>query len=431
MNSIAPLRLALGLGDQELEQRLRPALDTDDELAVAVHCLAADQVVQALESDAVEAIVVAWGLHRLSEAVVAQLESARLPVVLLAPPRLPQLDHLRRITLLPLDVDPETLRGAIKMAAHGQRWRAQGPRSQPDTPFPAPPRTPTGALQVLAVAGGSGSPGRTTLAINLATALGAVAPTVLVDLDCASPCVAAYLNRDPSRNVCTLAHAVREDPHRWSHALDQELQPLHARSPAAVVLCGLPKRELRPTITPAIMERLVDELARRYRYVILDVGAELLGMDAPAILHRAALGVAHHVLLVTSCDLVSLWHARIALQQYERVLALDPERVSLIANRHDPHYHHSVAEIEWHLGAAAATVIPNDYRAFQRAMAEQYPAVLDPNSRAARAILQLAERMHRGRVRLPAAEAQPAARADWRASLPAAVAGMVRWGSST
>src|SRR5207247_10485469 len=143
---------------------------------------------------------------------------------------------------------------------------------------------------------------------------------------------------------------------------------------------------------------------------------------------RAALGVAHHVLLVTSCDLVSLWHARIALQQYERVLALDPERVSLIANRHDPHYHHSVAEIEWHLGAAAATVIPNDYRAFQRAMAEQYPAVLDPNSRAARTILQLAERMHRGRVRLPAAEAQLAARAGWRRGLPAAGGGLVRRG---
>ena len=53
------------------------------------------------------------------------------------------------------------------------------------------------------------------MAINLATALGAVEPTVLIDADFASPSVAAYLDRDPSRNLCTLAHAVRESPHAW------------------------------------------------------------------------------------------------------------------------------------------------------------------------------------------------------------------------
>ena len=46
-----------------------------------------------------------------------------------------------------------------------------------------------------------------------------------------------------------------------------------SRSPSAVVLCGLPKRELRPTITAPVMERLVEELARRYRYVVLDIGS--------------------------------------------------------------------------------------------------------------------------------------------------------------
>ena len=432
MNSVLPLRVALGLGDQELEQRLRPALDADAELSVAAHCLAADQVLQALESAAVDAIVVAWGLHRLSEAVISELERARLPVVLLAPSTTPHLEKLQRITLLPLDVDTETLRAAIKLAARGERWRPPRARREMEASAPAsPPEAPAAALQIFAIAGGSGSPGRTTLAINLATALGAVASTVLVDLDCATPCVAAYLNRDPSRNVCTLAHAVREDPHGWSRALDQELQALHSRSPRSVVLCGLPKRELRPSVTPAIMEQLVEQLARRFRYVILDVGAELLGMDAPAIVHRAALSVAQHVLLVTGCDLVSLWHARLALSQLERTLSIDRERVSLIPNRHDGHFHHSAAEIEWHLGAAVAMVVPNDYRALQRAVAEQSPVVLDPHSRAARAMLRLAERIHQGRVRLAPDEAERPSRPSWRATLPAAVGGLLRWGGPT
>src|SRR5882672_2392320 len=56
----ASLRLALGLGDQELEQRLRPAFDAADDVVVVAQCLAADQLVQAVESHQVDATVVAW-----------------------------------------------------------------------------------------------------------------------------------------------------------------------------------------------------------------------------------------------------------------------------------------------------------------------------------------------------------------------------------
>jgi Flp pilus assembly CpaE family ATPase len=425
-----PIRLALALGDQELEQRLRPALDADDELLLAVHCLAADHVVQCVEANEVDAVVLAAGLHRLSESVLAQLEQARMPTVLLVPDIGAAATHSRRGMVLPLEVEPSTLRQAIKAAARGEHWvapRARGP-SQAAAALPPSSTTAPSDLTVLAVAGGAGSPGRTTLAINLATALGAVAPTVLVDLDCASPSVAAYLNRDPSRNVCTLAHAVREAPHAWAPALRQELQPLHPRSPAGVVLCGLPKRELRPTLTAPVLERLMGELTRRYRYVIVDVGAELLGTDPAAITHRAALGLAQHVLVVTAADLVSLWHARTVLGQLDRLLNIERERISLAINRHDVRYHHTANEIEWHLGAAAAVVIPHDYGGVQRAVAEQNPLVLDPRRPAARAILGLAERIHQGRVRLPGVESGRTQRSGWRAVMPAGVAGLLRGG---
>ena len=84
MPSRGPIRLALGLGDQELEQRLRPALDADLDLAIAVHCLAADQVLQAVEARRVDAVVLAAGLHRLNEPLLRDLERTRTPVVLLA-----------------------------------------------------------------------------------------------------------------------------------------------------------------------------------------------------------------------------------------------------------------------------------------------------------------------------------------------------------
>ena len=184
MTSRTPIRLALGLGDQELEQRLRPALDADAELAIAAHCLAAEQIVQAVEAGGIDVAVVAAGLHRLSESVLSQLERSRVAIVLLASDE-DALSRSVRGTVLSREVDLSTLRQAIASAARGERWT---PRLRPARESHPPPVAESGPheLSVLVVAGGAGSPGRTTVAINLATALGAVAPTALVDLDCTS-----------------------------------------------------------------------------------------------------------------------------------------------------------------------------------------------------------------------------------------------------
>jgi len=273
---------------------------------------------------------------------------------------------------------------------------------------------------VIAVAGGAGSPGRTTVALNLATALGTAAPTVLVEADLGAPALAAYLDRDPSRNVCTLAHAVRENPHAWDVALVDELQPLSRHCAMGVALCGPPKREMRASIAPAFFERLVGELGQRYRYVVLDVGTELLGMDTPAATHRAALASAKQVLLVAGADLVGLWHARTMLDQFERQLGIERQMVSLVLNRYDARYHHSRAEVEWHLGAPVVAVIPFDHPATQRAIAEQRPLVVDPRSRASGPLLKLAEGLHAGKLRLPDARAPGDQRGSWwRRLLPA------------
>jgi MinD-like ATPase involved in chromosome partitioning or flagellar assembly len=277
---------------------------------------------------------------------------------------------------------------------------------------------------VIAVAGGAGSPGRTTLAINLATALGTAAPTVLLEADLCAPTVAAFVDRDPSRNLCTLAHAVREDTLAWASALADELQPLSPHSPMAHVLCGLPKREMRTSISPAFLERLVAELARQYRYVVIDVGPDWSGTDIAAANHRAVLTSAPQVLLVSASDLVGLWHTRTALDQLERQLGIDRHNVQLVLNRHDARFHHGRAEVAWHLGAPVVAVIPFDHAAAQRAIAQQRPLVVASNSRASRAVLALAEKIHTNRLRLPL-DPSTHAGADrwWRRLLPGGSAG--------
>jgi Flp pilus assembly CpaE family ATPase len=147
--------------------------------------------------------------------------------------------------------------------------------------------------------------------------------------------------------------------------------------------------------------------------VIVDVGAELLGLEAAAAAHRAVIAAAHHVLLVAASDLVGLWHARTALDQLERQVGLARSSVDLVLNRHDARYHHSRTEVEWHLGARVVAVVPHDHAAAQRATADQAPLVLNARSRAARALIALAERVHEGHVRLPAATGDRTA-SGWR-----------------
>ena len=417
----ASLRLALGLGDQELEQRLRPAFDAADDVIVVAQCLAADQLVQVVESRQVDAVVVAWSLHRLSDALLEHLDRSGLPVVLLVPDPHDPRWRSRRGPVLALSSDDVTIRQALVATRRGEPvFHLSRPRPTPqpvilkDVDKPASP-----ASGVIAVAVGAGSPGRTTLAINLAAALGTAAPTVLLEADLCAPTVAAFLDRDPSRNLCTLAHAVREDTLTWASALADELQPLSTHYSMAQVLCGPPKREMRTSISPAFLERLMTELARQYRYVVIDVGPEWLGADLVAANHRAVLAGAAQVLLVSGSDLVGLWHARTALDQLDRQLGIDRQNVQLVLNRHDARFHHSRAEVAWHLGAPVVGLIPFDHAAAERATAQQRPLVVDANSRASRALLSLAEGIHTARLRLPV-EPSNAVGADrwWRRLRP-------------
>ncbi|MHB1131022.1 MAG: hypothetical protein ACYC4L_01400, partial [Chloroflexota bacterium] len=142
----------------------------------------------------------------------------------------------------------------------------------------------------------------------------------------------------------------------------------------------------------------------RYRYVVVDAGADLLGSEGTA--QRAVLALAGQILLVARADLVGLWHARTALGLLERELGIPRERLALIVNGHDRHFHHGRAEIEWALGIPAAAVVPHDHAAAQRALAAQRPLVLEGRGRAARALLDLAERVHGDRVLLPPEEAR-------------------------
>jgi cellulose biosynthesis protein BcsQ len=406
--------VALGLGDQELEQRFRPALETRDDLAIVAQCLAADQLLQLVSDRQVDAVVVAWSLHRLTDAALEELDRPGMRLVLLVADPTEERWRRRAGPVLAISAEPDEVYQAILGARPSVR-----PSARPVVAADPVVRKPVDRHDgdsggIIAVAGGAGSPGRTTLSINLATALGAADPTVLVELDLCAPAAAAYLDADPSRNVCTLAHTVRDEPRLWGAALGDELQPLASASTDAVLLCGPPKREMRTSVGPALVERLMDELAQRFRWVILDIGPELVGVEVAPTSHRSALARADHILLASGADFVALWHTRTALDQLERLLGIERRQVNLILNRHDPRFHHARQEVEWHLGAPVVAVIPFDHAGQQRAISLQRPAVLDGSSRAGRALLVLAEGIQDGKLRLPTTGSSRARDSWWR-----------------
>lgn len=262
--------------------------------------------------------------------------------------------------------------------------------------------TPARIANVIAVVSGAGAPGRTTIALNLAAALGLRWPTTLLDADTAGPSLPAVLGSrvEPSRNLLTLAYSVHEAGVAWDEALAEQTQVLDPSTPDARVLCGLPAARIRGHLPRGFLSDTLAALAEWQRWVIVDVGTDLAGEEAgPARLHRAALAVAGHVILVAAPEALGIQRARQASATLVR-LGIPPANIAVVLNGWDRRLHNTPAEIAWALGEPLRGVIPFDpYRA-RRALAFQHPLVFDRRSRAGKALLALGGRISGGHLHL-------------------------------
>ena len=252
---------------------------------------------------------------------------------------------------------------------------------------------PAADTTIIAVASGAGSPGRTTVATNLAVALGAIAPTILLEVD-VNPGVAAALRLQPEKNLYMLSQRPLATRAAWHRALEKELQPYRKQ---LAILCSFQTGTMRGGVTPTFLREVLAVLADFGRFIVIDVGADLIGVE----LHRAAVSVADEVLLVGSPTASGLVRWKEARKLVTGALGLDLRRVHFVLNGWDARHHDDWPWIEYALGGDVnrplATVIPYDHAAAARADLVQEP-LIGARGAAATALRELAGKIARREI---------------------------------
>ncbi|MGB8386178.1 MAG: hypothetical protein WCG47_33915 [Dermatophilaceae bacterium] len=320
-------------------------LESSRAVRIARRCADLADLLAAVESGTGEVALVSVDLRGLALSVVARLRDAGVAVVGLFDPA--DEDSERRLrqmgvsSVIPADGDLTAYESALldpsaEPDSELGLWTGGEPPESASRTEGGPPRRAT----LVAVWGPVGSPGRTTIAVNLAAELAALGTSaLLVDADTYGGCVAqtlAVLDEAPG-----LAAATRAADHG---TLD--LASLARLAPEVMprlrVLTGIPRPERWTEIRAGALERVLDLSRGLADVVVVDCGFSLeddeeLSYDTEAPRRNQAtlttLQVADALVAVGGCDPVSLQRLVRGLQDLGTVRAPRP---SVVVNRVRP-----------------------------------------------------------------------------------------------
>ena len=234
------------------------------------------------------------------------------------------------------------------------------------------------AGRVFAFVGAKGGVGTTTVAVNVATALGVARNrTLLVDLHDGDGDAATFVNLTPTR---TLADACAN-----AHRLDDRyLRGLVSPIGTHVDLLAAPEIRSSAAVEGARFQTVMQRAAASYQYVIVDVSAA----QVPLLTSLEALT---GIIVVATQEFVSLKRGRQLAEGLKSWCRHD--RVSAVVNRFDPHVEISQRDVERALGVDITQTVPNEYALATAAIERGRPVVFDEPNGLQSALTALAGRL--------------------------------------
>jgi len=347
------------------ESALVTTLERGTDAQIARRCPDLADLLAVAGSGLAQVALVSADLRGLDRTALAHLGTSLVTVVGVYPPgdEIAEL-HLRQLGVahvIPADASGEVIQevlDALESHQAGQRHDAtQGPSASGPGAAPGPhgqvsPDQPGRASEpgepaadgqdavpgsIIAVWGPAGAPGRTTVAVNLASELARLGQsTLLVDADTYGGCVAqvlSLLDEAPG-----LAAATRSaDQGSLDLAMLARLAP--EVCPGLRVLTGIPKAERWPELRAAPLEHVLTLARRLVRFTVVDCGFSLeddeeLSYDTLAPRRNAAtltcLSAADAVMAVGAGDPIGLQRLVRGLQELGTVASPTP---TVVVNR--------------------------------------------------------------------------------------------------
>jgi MinD-like ATPase involved in chromosome partitioning or flagellar assembly len=351
------------------ESPLVTTLERATDAQIARRCPDLADLLAVAGSGLAEAALLSADLRSLDRTALDHLRKCSVTVVGIYPPGDEAAQrHLRQLgisTIISADASGEVIQAALDaLDAPGSPGTAQaGPSGarqgrEPAEPAPGEPEAVPDPWQIagsrpgasgggdgaddllgtiIAVWGPAGAPGRTTVALGVASELARLGrSTVLVDADTYGGCIAqslSLLDEAPG-----LAAATRSaDQGSLDLAALARLAP--EASSGMRVLTGIPKAERWPELRAAALEHVLTLTRRLARFTVIDCGFSLeddeeLSYDTLAPRRNAAtltsLAVADQVLAVGSGDPIGLQRLVRGLQELGTVASPSP---TVVINR--------------------------------------------------------------------------------------------------
>ena len=233
-------------------------------------------------------------------------------------------------------------------------------------------------ITVLSPKGGSG---KTTVAVNVATAIAQVAPnrTLLIDFDCQFGDVATALGLSPERTLTDLGNLPNLD------ATSVKLFMTRDSTGSLLVLPSSGSPEEADVVDKALAEELLNIVLYEFDYIVIDTAA---GIDERSL---AAIGFASDLLLVASMDVASVRNLIKELRILDR-LRNPSQACHFVLNRFTSDSGLKIEDIVEAVGFPVSSQIATSPLLLKRANSGQVMVLTDPKSVESKGFVDLAHK---------------------------------------